>query len=278
MIRIRKEREADLDNRAIGILDSGVGGLTVLREIINKVPQENTIYFGDTHRFPYGPKKLGDVKKYVFKAAEFLREKDVKMIVVACNTGSVAALEDLKSHFDLPITGVIQPGARTAVENTVNKRVGVIATKGTVESKAYEKEINKIDADIRTFSVAAPKLIEYVESGILEGESLNKEIKDCLKPLLDENIDVLVLGCTHFPLIEKPILEISGNNIRVISSAVETAKDVKQLLVEKGINAEKENKVKRVFYETAEKSNFFKTGQIFLGRDISQVKKAWLDV
>jgi glutamate racemase len=267
-----------LDNKAIGILDSGVGGLTVLREIIKEVPQENTIYFGDTCRFPYGPKKLDDVKRYVFKAAEFLQEKDVKMIVVACNTGSVAALDDLKSHFDLPITGVIQPGARTAVNNTKNKRVGVIATKGTVESRAYEKEIRKIDPDIRTFSVAAPSLIEYVENGILEGEKLNKEIKDYLKPLLDQDIDVLVLGCTHFPLIEKPILEVSGNNISVISSAVETAKDVKQLLMEKDLNADKGNKAKRAFYETAESSNFFKTGQMFLGRDISEVKKARLDV
>jgi glutamate racemase len=267
-----------LDNRSIGILDSGVGGLTVLREIIKEAPQESTIYFGDTCRFPYGPKKLEDVKKYVFKSAEFLREKDVKMIVVACNTGSVAALEELRSHFELPITGVIQPGARTAVKNTENKRVGVIATKGTVESGAYEKEISRIDPEIQTFSMAAPKLIEYVENGILEGEELLQDINKYLKPLMDEDIDVLVLGCTHYPLIEKPILEVSGNNIRVISSAVETAKDVKKLLMEKGLSAEQENKAKRVFYETAEKSNFFKTGQMFLGRDISQVKKAWLDI
>jgi glutamate racemase len=156
--------------------------------------------------------------------------------------------------------------------------VGVIATKGTVESGAYEKEIKKIDPDIRTFSVAAPSLIEYVENGILEGEKLNNEIKDYLKPLLDEDIDVLVLGCTHFPLIEKPILEVSGNNISVISSAVETAKDVKQLLMEKDLNADKKNIAKRTFYETAENSNFFKTGQMFLGRDISEVKKARLDL
>jgi glutamate racemase len=156
--------------------------------------------------------------------------------------------------------------------------VGVIATKGTVESRAYEKEIKKIDPGIRTFSVAAPILIEYVEEGILKGEKLNEEINYYLKPLLDEDIDVLVLGCTHFPLIEKPILEVSGNNIRVISSAVETAKDVKQLLMKKDLNADKENKAKRAFYETAENSNFFKTGQMFLGRDICEVKKARLDV
>ena len=128
---------------------------------------------------------------------------------------------------------MIKPGARTAVNNTNNKRVGVIATKGTVESGAYEKEIKKLDPDISTFSVAAPILIEYVEEGILEGRQLEDKIKDYLKPLMDENIDVLVLGCTHFPLIEKPILAVSGNNIKVISSAVETAKDVRKLLIER---------------------------------------------
>ena len=267
-----------MDNRAIGVFDSGVGGLTVLREIIKELPRESTLYFGDTQRFPYGPKDLGDVRNFVFKAAEFLREENVKMIVIACNTGSVAALNGLKANFDLPVTGVIEPGARTAVNNTKNKRVGVIATKGTVESGVYENEIKKIDPGIKTFSVAAPTLIEYVEEGILEGKRLEDEIRDYLKPLLREDIDVLVLGCTHFPLIEKPILSVCGNNLKVISSAVETAKDVRQLLIEKRIAADTGNKANRIFYETAANSNFFKTGQMFLGREINEVKKIWLDI
>jgi glutamate racemase len=203
---------------------------------------------------------------------------NVKMIVIACNTGSVAALEHLRSHFDLPIIGVIEPGARTAVKNTINKRVGVIATKGTVESGAYEEEINTLDPGIKTFSVAAPALIEYVEKGILNGKQLENALRDYLKPLLAENIDVLVLGCTHFPLIEKQILAASGNGIKVISSAVETAKDVKKLLIEKGLSTDKDNKASRVFYETAQNSNFFKTGQIFLGAEIKEVKKTRLEI
>ena len=267
-----------MDNRPIGVFDSGVGGLTVLREIIKEVPNENTVYFGDTERCPYGPKDLRDVKNYVFKAAGFLEEKGIKMLVIACNTGSVAALDDLKKVSKIPVIGVIEPGARTAVSNTKNKRVGVIATIGTVESGVYEREISRIDPQIKTFSAAAPVLIDYIEKGILEGRSLNKIIKDYLKPLLKRDIDVLVLGCTHFPLVEKQILEVSGNNFKVISSAVETAKDVKKLLIEEDLSAEEGGKANRIFYETAMGGKFFETGKMFLGREIMEVIRTKLDV
>ena len=173
---------------------------------------------------------------------------------------------------------MIEPGARTAVSNTKNKRVGVIATKGTVASGAYEKEINKIDPQIETFSVAAPILIEYIEKGILTGEDLNEVIQICLEPLLKHNIDVLVLGCTHFPLIEKQILEASSNDFKVISSAVETAKDVKKLLVEKNLFTRQDNKASRIFYETALDGNFFKTGKMFLGSEIKEVIRTRLEI
>lgn len=267
-----------MDNKAIGVLDSGVGGLTVLREIIKEVPQESTIYFGDNERFPYGPRDLEQVKNYVFKATEFLQEKNVKMIVIACNTGSVAALKELKERSEIPAIGVIEPGARTAVNNTKNKRIGIIATKGTVKSGAYEKEISRLDPGIKTFSAAAPMLIEYIEKGMLEGNKLNDAIKNYLEPLLSQNIDVLVLGCTHFPLIERKILAASGNNIKVISSAVETAKDVKKILIKEGLSADEGNKANRIFYETALNSNFFKTGHMFLGEEISRVIGTKLDV
>ncbi len=267
-----------MDNRPIGVFDSGVGGLTVLREILKEVPDENTVYFGDTERFPYGPKNLSDVRDFVFKAAGFLEKKDIKMLVIACNTGSVAALKELKQTLTIPVIGVIEPGARTAVSNTKNKRVGVIATKGTVESGVYEKEIKKIDPQIETFSVTGSILIEYIEKGILTGEDLDEVIKSCLEPLLKHNVDVLVLGCTHFPLIEKQILEASSNDFEVISSAVETAKDVKKLLIEKNLSAEKGNKVKRIFYETALDGNFFKTGKMFLGSEIKEVIRTKLEL
>lgn len=267
-----------MDSRAIGVFDSGVGGLTVLKEIIKVVPQESTIYFGDTERFPYGPRDLEQVKNFVFKATRFLQEKNVKMIVIACNTGSVAALRELKEISGIPAIGVIEPGARTAVNNTKNKRVGVIATEGTIKSGTYEKEINRLDPSIKTFSIAAPMLIDYVEKGILEGRELNSAIKVYLDPLLNQDIDVLVLGCTHFPLIKKQILAVSGNNIKVISSAVETAKDVKNMLIKKDLSVNENNKANRIFYETALSSSFFKTGQMFLGEEINEVVRTKLDI
>lgn len=267
-----------MDNRAIGIFDSGVGGLTVLWEIMKVTPDESTIYFGDTKRFPYGPRDLDEVKKLVFKITGFLYDKDVKLIVIACNTSTAAALDDLKRQFDIPIIGVIEPGARTAVYNTKNKRVGVIATEGTVKSNAYPDEIKRIDPGIKTFSVPAPLLVDLIEKGILEGRSLDKVIKGYLKPLFDAGIDVLILGCTHFPLIEKQILTCSGNGIKVISSAVETAKDVRKILDERGLNADKTKKPERIFYETGIKSKFFEVGKMFLGEKIKEVIKVKLDI
>lgn len=267
-----------MDNRAIGVFDSGVGGITVLREIIKVVSNESTIYFGDTERFPYGPRDLGEVKKFVFKITKFLYEKDVKIIVIACNTSTAAALDDLKKHYGIPIIGVIEPGARTAVCSTRNKRVGVIATKGTVESNAYQEEIEKIDPDIKTFSVPAPLLVDFVEKSILEGRRLNRAIYGYLKPLFEADIDVLILGCTHFPLIEKQILACSGDGIRVISSAVETAKDVKKMLKERGLSAGKGKKPQRIFYETGISSNFFEVGKMFLGEEIREVIRTKLDI
>jgi glutamate racemase len=267
-----------LDNRAIGVFDSGVGGLTVLREIIKVVPDESTVYFGDTERVPYGPRDLNEVKRFVFKITRFLYDKDVKLIVIACNTSTAAALNDLKKLYDIPIIGVIEPGARTAVYNTRNKRVGVIATKGTVESNAYQEEIARIDPDIKTISVPAPLLVDFIEKGILEGGSLDKAICSYLKPLLDAGIDVLILGCTHFPLIEKRILTCSGNGIKVISSAVETAKDVKKMLAEKGLCTDKGKEPERIFYETGMMSNFFEVGKMFLGEEIREVIRTKLDI
>jgi glutamate racemase len=268
-----------LDNRAIGVFDSGVGGLTVLREIIKIVPDESTVYFGDTERFPYGPRDLDEVKRLAFRITRFLYDKDIKLIVIACNTAAAAALKDVKKQYnDIPIIGVIGPGARTAVYNTRNKRVGVIATKGTVESRAYSKEIKKIDPEIKTFSVPAPLLVDFVEKGILEGSDLDNVICGYLKPLFEADIDVLIMGCTHFPLIEKQILACSGDGIRVISSAVETAKDVKKVISEKGISAGKGNRSDRIFYETGTVSSFFKVGKMFLGSEIKEVIRTRLDI
>lgn len=260
-----------MDNRPIGVFDSGVGGLTVLREILNIVPDEKFLYFGDTARVPYGSRGLGEVKKFVFKITSFLCQKKVKLIVIACNTSTAAALYDLKKKFDIPIIGVIEPGARTAAYTTKNKKIGVIATKGTVESGAYEREISKIDSSLEVYSKPAPLLVDYIEKGIFKGEKLNNMICDYIEPLTKKNIDVLILGCTHFPLIEDQILKCCGGCIKVINSAVETAKDVKDILKKENLMAKSGKKPERIFYETGGSSKFFEVGKIFLGEEIKEV-------
>ncbi len=267
-----------MDRRPIGVFDSGVGGLTVLREIMKIVPNENILYFGDTARVPYGPRDLEEVKKFVFKIVSFLYEKQVKLIVIACNTSTAAALSDLKVKFDIPVIGVIEPGARASVRVTKNKKVGVIATKGTVESKAYDNEIAKIDPSIRMYSQPAPLLVDYIENGILKGKKLKETIRNYLLPLLAENIDALILGCTHFPLVEGQIADCCGSRVDVISSAVETAKDVEEVLTGEKIAVGTNPKPERTFYETGGNSKFFEVGKMFLGEEIKEVVKINLGI
>lgn len=267
-----------MDNRPIGVFDSGVGGLTVLREIISVVPDESIIYFGDTARFPYGPRDLAEVRHFAFKITEFLSNCEVKLIVVACNTSTAAALEDLKREFDIPIIGVIEPGARTAAGNTIKNKVGVIATKGTVASRDYEFAVKKINPAIDVYQVAAPLLVEYIERGVLGGSDLKKLICEYVEPLNQYKIDVLILGCTHFPIIEGEIKSCCNEGIKVISSAVETARDVRQVLGANQIKSEKSLKPGRIFYETGNASKFLEISKIFLGTEIKEVKKIKLNM
>jgi glutamate racemase len=277
-----------LDNRPIGVFDSGVGGLTVLKEIVRLVPNESIIYFGDTARFPYGPRSLDEVKEFVFKITDFLFNQDIKLLVIACNTSDAAALKDLKKISPVPVIGVVEPGARTAAYTTKKNRVGIIATRGTVQSNTYEIEIKKINPDIEVFSASAPLLVEYVERGILTGVELKKVICDYLEPLNNSEIDVLILGCTHFPIIESEIKLCCKKGTEVISSAVETARDVKRALDHKGICASSgESKDSmdtgnlspyRIFYETGNASKFLEVAKIFLGPEIKEVKKVKLDI
>ena len=267
-----------LDNRPIGIFDSGVGGLTVFKEIVREVPAENIIYFGDTLRFPYGPRDLTDVKNLAFRITKFLLQNDVKVIVVACNTSTAAALESLQDNSPVPILGVIEPGARAAVRVTSGDIVGVIATRGTVESRAYEKALTKFKGELAVYQAAAPKLVEYVEKNILKGVELKKDIRNYIEPLIKQNIDVLILGCTHFPLIEPEIRACCRQGTEVINSAVETAKDVRRILSEKNIEADYENKSERVFYQTGNSDKFLEIAKIFMGNGIREVKKVDLDL
>lgn len=251
----------------IGIFDSGFGGLTVAREIAKELPHENIIYVGDSARCPYGPRDPREVDGFVQQIGGWLIERGVKMIVIACNTATAAGLAHAQQTFPVPVLGVVEPGARAAAHATYNRRVGVIATKGTVESGAYSKAIRNIDAGITVFSVPTPRFVEIAEQGIRMAEgpiedytSLASKVyirpefeeiaREYLEPLRRCEIDVLVLGCTHFPLLKALIGGVVGHNVTLISSARETAVDVREALTRRKELAPDDNCAKREFFTT----------------------------
>ncbi len=235
----------------IGIFDSGLGGLTVFREIAERLPHEDLVYFGDTARCPYGPRPLTEVAEYVVQVGSWLARRPVKLMVVACNTGTAAALPLAQRLFDVPVIGVVEPGARAAVKATVNRKVGVIGTVGTVESGAYSSAVRALDAGVTVFSVATPRFVDVAEQGLRMGPGTLEDwlseftdvfvrpsfygmARDYLDPLKRVGVDTLVLGCTHFPLLHAAIGQAIGPSVRLISSAEETAREVAETLAARG--------------------------------------------
>jgi len=266
-----------MDDRPIGIFDSGVGGLTVAREIIDLLPSESIIYFGDTLRCPYGPRDLGEVKGFVFEIVEFLRQKGVKLVVIACNTGTAAGLVEAQARFDLPLVGVIEPSAHAAVMATRNRKVGVIGTVGTVSSRTYDRMINHLDAGIKVYSQACPPFVEFIENGEVSGNDIKKVVVEYLGPLKEAGVDTLILGCTHYPLLTEVIAETMGEGVDIISSAKETAEEVKAILERKGqLRVEPVVPVRR-FLTTGEVDHFLTLGKRFLGQEIEQAEHVVLD-
>ena len=220
---------------AIGVFDSGVGGLTVAREIMRNLPNERIVYFGDTARLPYGSKSKETIIRFSRQIIRFLRTQDVKAIVIACNTASALALEEVEKELDIPIIGVVKPGARVAAAATVNNLVGVIGTESTIHSHMYRQTIQAINPDITVFGRACPLFVPLVEEGWLK-DSVTEEIATrYLKDLLDQGIDTLILGCTHYPLLRSLIRKITGEHVTLVNPAYETAKALERLLAKKGI-------------------------------------------
>ncbi len=257
----------DFDNAPIGVFDSGFGGLTVAREIAKALPNESIVYVGDSARCPYGPRDLAEVDGFVQQIGSFLVKRGVKLIVIACNTATAAGLAHAQRTFPVPVIGVVEPGARAAAHATRNRRVGVIATKGTVESGAYTNAIRNIDAGITVFSVATPKFVEIAELGIRMAEgpiesytSLASKVyirpefqeiaKDYLEPLRRCEVDTLVLGCTHFPLLKSLIGGVVGRKVTLISSAKEAARDVREILDRHNQHADSASPATYEFYTT----------------------------
>ena len=252
---------------AIGVFDSGIGGLTVLHQILLALPSENTIYLGDTARSPYGTKSVETVLRYSFENSEFLIETGVKMVVVACNTSTAVALEKLQEKLALPVIGVIEPGVRRAIKTTKNKRVGVIGTEATIQSGAYTRALKALDPVIEVYSRSCPLFVPLVEEGWTDNDVVDMAVKAYLGSLKQSGIDTLILGCTHYPLLKKAIRKFMGGRVRLVDSAEETAGEVQSILKKNG-TAKKNGKGVHSFFVTDAPDRFIKVGRRFLGEKV----------
>lgn len=257
----------------IGVFDSGVGGLTVVKELIKKVPNEDIIYFGDTARVPYGTKSPSTVKRFSVENTLFLLKFNVKLLVVACNTSSAIGLPLLQKFFSIPIIGVIKPGAKAAIRSTRNGRVGVIATHTTISSGAYEKEVRHLNSDIKVFGQSCPLFVPLAEEGWVDGEVAKITADKYLTSLKEKKVDTLILGCTHYPLLRPVIQNIMGRSVKLVDSAEETAKEAEDLLEECGLKSDNKKKGNLKFYVSDEPDKFSSLGKKFLGRDVDSVEK-----
>lgn len=224
----------------IGVFDSGVGGLTVAREIMRQIPNEKIVYFGDTARVPYGSKSQETVTRFSKQIVRFLETHRVKTIVVACNTASAYALDELEKEIDIPIIGVVKPGAKVAAEVTRNGKIGVIATEATIGSRIYSKYIKELNKDVTIYGKACPLFVPLVEEGLWQDPVTDEIAKRYLSELIDLDIDTLILGCTHYPLIRSTLGRIIGEDVILVNPAYETARELKELLAERGLLNEEE--------------------------------------
>jgi glutamate racemase len=260
------------DPRPIGVFDSGVGGLTVLRELQRQLPHESTIYFGDLGHFPYGPRYQAQVRTFALNIIRFLENLDVKLVVIACNTATAAALNTAREVFDIPIIGVITPGAEAAVAATRNKRVGVISTEGTLQSQEYLHAIREANPAIGVLPKAAPELVDLVEAGKADAPETEAVLREALADILRFQADTLILGCTHYPLLRPVIRRIAGQTMTVVDSAETTAARVKRVLAKNGLEAADEETARHQIYVTGSPERFADVARILFGQDVPPIK------
>ena len=260
--------------RPIGVFDSGLGGLTVLRSLIDLLPGESMVYFGDTGRFPYGPKPHDEVHKYALEIADLLVARDAKLLVVACNSATSVALDTLRERLDIPVVGVIEPGMRAAARATRSGRVGVIGTVGTIASGAYQRAATDLDQAIVLECAACPGFVEFVESGDVISDQVHVLAERLLAPIRAAGVDTLVLGCTHYPLLARTIGDVMGRDVVLVSSADETAFTVRELVALKGLAATPDSTVTHTFVTSGDVETFRRLGVRFLGPEVETVE-AW---
>jgi glutamate racemase len=255
----------------IGVFDSGLGGLTVAHAIMRQLPGESLVYFGDTARVPYGPKSPDTVRRYSREISSFLIEQGVKAIVVACNTATAHALPVLREELEVPVIGVVEPGARAAVRATRTGHIGVIGTAGTIRSEAYVRAIRAESADATVIALPCPLFVPLVEEGWTTHEATRLIAREYLTPFLDDAVDTLVLGCTHYPLLKPVIAEIVGPNVRLIDSAEETAADTRRMLAADELES-REGKASYRFIASDDPQQFLTLGRRFFGASIERVE------
>lgn len=262
-----------MNNQPIGFLDSGVGGLTVVKEVLKRLPNEQIFYIGDSARNPYGPRPMEEVRKFTHQLANFLVDQNIKLLVVACNTATVAALNSLKKELPIPVIGVIASGTHAAVLETSNDEIGVIGTVGTIESKEYEKQILKKKEHAKVTSVATQEFVAIVEKNQFESNYAKRVVKEELEPFISTNIDTLVLGCTHYPLLQPIIQDYFGTEVSLIDPGVETAKVVEKYLSEENwLNESTDNPIEHLFFTTGPALRFEEIARKWLEDEDFKVK------
>lgn len=262
-----------MDDRPIGMFDSGFGGLTVARAVIDLLPAEDLVYFGDTGRYPYGPRPLDEVRGFAREITRLLVERHgVKMVVVACNTAAAAALHALQYEFDVPIVGVIEPGVRSLLKVTTNRRVGVIGTVGTISSGAYQRAVRDHRAAVELTCAACPGFVEFVERGETDSDQVRVLAERLLAPVIRAGVDSLLLGCTHYPFLARTIGEVMGRDVVLVSSADETAFEVRHILEETGLGRMRGGKGRHRWISSGDVATFRRLGARLLGPELDDVE------
>jgi glutamate racemase len=262
----------DRASRPIGMFDSGVGGLTVARSTIDLLPHEDLVYFGDTARCPYGPRPEEEVKRFALEIMDHLVEEDVKILVVACNAAASSGLEEARARYDVPIVSVIEPGVRAAIAATRNRRIGLIGTERTVSSAAYDRVTAGTRANVKLISQACPRFVDFVERGDTTSDELIEVAREYLLPLVEEGVDTLILGCTHYPLLTGVIQYVMGEDVVLISSAEVTASDVYMSLLRRRLLNPQRSPGTHRFVSSSNQGSFGELGARFLGPEFGTVE------
>ncbi len=263
-----------MNSKPIGVFDSGIGGLTVVRALAHRLPHENIVYFGDTARVPYGPKSPQVVREYAAQDVDFLLSKEVKIVVIACNTVSAVALDIVQKHARMPVIGVILPGAMAAIAASRKKRIGVIGTRATVNSNAYTHAVRQLDGEVQVFAQECPLFVPLAEEGWIDHKVTEAVAKEYLFPLRQERIDTLILGCTHYPILKNAIASAVDGNVTLIDSGEAAATEVGRVLEEKKLCNPSTQKANLQFYVSDIPAKFAEIGERFLGQKMGRVHKA----